>query len=291
MKLAYCVERLAAPGTIILNLPASLTQVFADKLATFSWLTRHSVATPFTTCVTDRDARRCLQTPKAHFCEVCSHSFSSGQNLPQPDSGYWVLKPRDGAGTDRVSVVQDAAVRHTIGIPGVKGANTAADRCAEPDFPWILQHRVHGAACSFGIIGRQGGLERLPVAEQWIDCHANRLSYRGGRIPAAESIAAAIEDVASRLVMALPPFRGYLGVDLVVDTAKNAAHVIEINPRLCTSFVGYHALFNLSSRGSLLNGNTPFPQPLLTSVTFQVPPTNQVPPTSRGDLGVICLGI
>ena len=51
-----------------------------------------------------------------------------------------------------------------------------------------------------------------------------------------------VERLALRVVDVLPPSVGYLGIDLVLGETEAADRIIEINPRLTTSYVGLSQL-------------------------------------------------
>jgi predicted ATP-grasp superfamily ATP-dependent carboligase len=61
-------------------------------------------------------------------------------------------------------------------------------------------------------------------------------SYGGGRTPLDHPLAMRAVQTAERTCQALPGLRGYIGVDLVLTELE--AVVIEVNPRLTTSYLG-----------------------------------------------------
>jgi hypothetical protein len=65
----------------------------------------------------------------------------------------------------------------------------------------------------------------------------------GGEIPLAIGLAERAEALAARAIAAMPPAVGFVGVDLVLGPAPDGSedYVIEINPRLTTSYVGLRA--------------------------------------------------
>ena len=86
------------------------------------------------------------------------------------------------------------------------------------------------------------------------------LAYIGGQIPCDARVGKIVTATGQQLAEALGAFSGYLGADIVVtesDRGEQTAHVIEINPRLCTSYVGYraHAVNNLMEILLLGNGD------------------------------------
>ena len=71
-----------------------------------------------------------------------------------------------------------------------------------------------------------------------------RFAYQGGSLPIGEACAGRAVEIAARAIASLPRPLGYLGVDLVLglDPDGRGDTVIEINPRLTTSYVGLRAL-------------------------------------------------
>jgi predicted ATP-grasp superfamily ATP-dependent carboligase len=78
-----------------------------------------------------------------------------------------------------------------------------------------------------------------------------RFHYRGGSAPMHDdALAERAVHIARRAVEAVPGLGGYVGVDLLLGDAADA--VIEINPRLTTSYVGLRALAADNLMGLLL---------------------------------------
>jgi len=147
-----------------------------------------------------------------------------------------VIKPRDGAGSWLTFAIRtlDANAWLKIGIEFHKAC--AADRA-------ILQPWIPGRAMSVGCICHPSGeVDLLPVACQ--NQGAN-FCYQGGTIPADISSDRVIE--IQQLVRStcrwIPGLQGYVGIDLVVpDLMSYPPVLVEINPRLTTSYVGYRQL-------------------------------------------------
>jgi hypothetical protein len=202
--LTRIVER---QGRLLLGPDAAAVRLMADKLATARCLEAAGVRTPRTEAVRFRTARRRLRA----------------RTLP------FVLKPRDGCGCRGIAVV-----RRRREIAGAIRAVRRATR--RPDF--LVQDHVRGESVSVSVIASAG---LLPLG-------LNRQRLRGGRTPAYDggetfyphrlapvALAAARAAIAA-VAGACPGVRGYVGVDLVLG-ARDAT-VIEINPRLTTSYVG-----------------------------------------------------
>lgn len=211
-----------------LNLSADPAAIFSDKLATARWLEQHGLPTP-QTWPASADVRRMLTEPAAGH--------------PERVACQGILKPRYGAGCDQVLLVPE--------LPETSLLNTNSD-----DAAWILQSRIRGRACSISLIGQ--GHHRpaliLPPGRQRIKADEDgKLHYHGGQIPCHPDFAPSILAVAEQFRTAFGPFRGWLGLDVVVEAAHSRhprATIIEVNPRLCTSCIGYRQLTseNLTQR-------------------------------------------
>lgn len=221
-----------------LNVPWSLAEIFTDKFATFLWLRRNGFETPETKTLCNDDADR-LQAESSAWLD----SLNSDSVDLTTIRNVGIIKPRDGVGCDGISLV-----------PMKKRRFDQRPLSHAADDPWILQPVLRGTACSIGLIG--GGSSNpttvmLP-AQQNLIVESGSLAYIGGQIPCDARVAEIVTAAGQQLADALGAFSGYLGADIVVtesDRGEQTAHVIEINPRLCTSYVGYRA----HSTGNLMS--------------------------------------
>lgn len=211
-----------------LNVPWTMAEVFSDKFRTSQWLQERGMATPPTKTLSQAAADE-LCAASRFVCEDSADGLPNSHELG-------ILKPRDGAGSDAISLLP------MDGAQFFEWPNS----CSADD-RWILQPFFPGIACSVGFIG--GGSRHsaliLPAGQQQICREGRMLHYCGGQIPCSAQLMPAVTEVSRRLVAALGAFSGYVGADIVVTRdgrGPAVAHVIEINPRLCTSYVGYRAL-------------------------------------------------
>ena len=88
----------------------------------------------------------------------------------------------------------------------------------------------------------------LPPAAQHLSTDG-RFHYVGGALPLPQPLAERAVRLGRRAVATLAGQRGYVGVDLVLGEPSDGSRdgVIEINPRLTTSYIGLRAL----ARGNL----------------------------------------
>jgi predicted ATP-grasp superfamily ATP-dependent carboligase len=139
----------------------------------------------------------------------------------------YVLKLRYGAGSQEMMVCTDSSTRMDI--------NYEAAGIGE----FILQPLIIGIPASVAFLIGPRRTHALPPAEQFVSVPGN-FRYLGGRAPLPTRIAERAERVARTAIDAVPGLHGYVGVDVVLGKAGDM--VIEINPRLTTSYVGLRAL-------------------------------------------------
>jgi predicted ATP-grasp superfamily ATP-dependent carboligase len=156
-----------------------------------------------------------------------------------------VVKPRDGAGSVNTFLVQDARELQARREELIARFNQAGQ---EP----IVQPFVEGRSLSTAALIDGDRIEVLPIGQQRIS-RGGCLHYEGGRIPACD-IPPALADEAAELVeracRSLPGLAGFIGVDLIAAAQEPRIRIVEVNPRLTTSYVGYRRLTreNLAAR-------------------------------------------
>src|SRR5262249_34011264 len=112
-----------------------------------------------------------------------------------------------------------------------------------PGAELLLQPWVPGTAASVAfLLGPRQEIPLAPAAQLLSD--DGRFRYLGGTAPLTPNLARRAVAVARNAIQAVPDLRGYVGVDLVLGDAADGSsdQVIEINPRLTTSYIGLRAL-------------------------------------------------
>jgi hypothetical protein len=143
-----------------------------------------------------------------------------------------VLKPRDGAGSQATFLVRSddelAAARGRAAEEGWRGE-------------LIVQPFVPGTPASIAFLLGPGQVVPLPPTQQILSADG-RLHYLGGRLPLPGGLARRAERLGRQAIAPVAGLRGYVGVDVVLGPTEADDCVIEINPRLTTSYVGLRAL-------------------------------------------------
>jgi predicted ATP-grasp superfamily ATP-dependent carboligase len=165
--------------------------------------------------------------------------LESDDSLPRDFQYPAVVKPVDGAGSQDTYLV-------------------SGPHDTPPEYAWPrrLERYMPGLPASVAVLCGPGGRVSLAPCKQRIS-EDGRLRYQGGELPLAPGLAERATALAERALSALPSTIGYVGVDIVLGRNPNGDEdaVIEVNPRLTTSYVGLRAasLQNLAKAMMLVN--------------------------------------
>ena len=180
--------------------------------------------------LSDKDAT-CRHLARAGLPVPEGLVIAPGDSLPQDFLYPAVLKPIDGAGSIDTSLVLDA---------------DAAAVIAPSDKRRRLERYVPGRPCSVVVLN--GTKERMVLTPCWQHLAENgTFAYEDGAIMGDEDAAYQATVLALAAAETLPDPFGYIGVDMVlsdlaaVDGMGDA--IIELNPRLTTSYVGLRHAF------------------------------------------------
>lgn len=175
--------------------------------------------------------------PAAGVAVPRGRSLGADEPLPQDFSYPAVLKPACGAGSCDVQRVDDAASVVQRTLPGT----------------WRLEELVSGASVSLALLNGPREIVALPAMHQRLG-GARGFAYLGGSGPLTAAWQCRAERLARAALAALPATRGYVGMDLVLGSADDGSgdYLIEINPRLTTSYVGLRQLCRSNLAGAML---------------------------------------
>lgn len=202
-------------GEKLLAMPPAFIDIAADKWATHRALVQRGVARPET------------------------HLVKRGQPLPPGRGGQLVVKPVDGCGSAGMRKLRSAS-------PAEFWTNGLGKRA-------IVEAYCPGVAASVALLCGPTAIYPLEACTQRLA--DNSFSYLGGACPLSAPLNERAQSLAKRAIEALPPARGYVGVDLVLGDAEDGSqdYVIEINPRLTTSYVGLRALSQTNLAQAMLD--------------------------------------
>lgn len=173
--------------------------------------------------------------------------FNPAGPLP-PLAGPIVLKPDDGAGCN-----------DTYFLPGLRAALDTWEAGGRPR-TMLLQPFVAGASASLSLLARDGRAVLLCVNRQKVAVDGEQLRFLGCVVNGFPELRTPLAGLVEQIAAALPGLWGYVGVDLVL-TASGPV-VIEVNPRLTTSYAGLAAALGVNPAAlvlALLDGENALP--------------------------------
>lgn len=137
-----------------------------------------------------------------------------------------VLKPDDGVGCEGVELIHGEEELGRV-------RRSAAGRSHR-----LIQPRLRGVAASVAVLVGPGVALPLAVASQRVRIGAT-FRYSGGEVPIESPLAGRARALAVQACRAIPGLAGYVGVDLILT--REGPVVVEVNPRLTTSYLGLRA--------------------------------------------------
>jgi predicted ATP-grasp superfamily ATP-dependent carboligase len=148
--------------------------------------------------------------------------------LKQEPSFPLVVKPQFGAGS-----------LHSFLLTSVEDLQKTEAELTACGMELIAQAFIAGQPLSVAAIVSRNGIEMFPLCTQNII--GKRLEYAGGTVPAIIERADAVVELAKCAIASVEGLHGYVGVDLILPS-DGPPLVVEINPRLTSSYHGYRRL-------------------------------------------------
>ena len=136
--------------------------------------------------------------------------------------GPVVVKPDDGAGCRQTYYFEESGV--------------AAEWLeANPESAYVVQPYLPGEALSLSLVCQSGRARVLSCNRQQVVVRESMFHFEGTEAGAGGD-GAAYQPLANAIARVLPGLWGYVGVDFIAT--RDGPAVMEINPRLTTSYVG-----------------------------------------------------
>ena len=221
------VESIELTGVTSLNCSSSFIRSVSDKICVIERAKELRLHTPETILFNSQDTIKEIKK-----------TVHSRLRLPL------VVKPVNGVGCAGLSVINDerllaSAVAKAIG--------------ASANSHFMVQKLIGGIAVSVTLLST--GKELLPVSLNWQDVimkpPLSASTYNGGQVPFDSLFKRDAFAAAEALVKSFDGFRGYVGVDMVL-TGREVV-IIEVNPRLTTSYVGMRRSLGINHGQTLID--------------------------------------
>ncbi len=197
-------------GKIWLGCSLDAIDVCGDKLKTYQFLHQNFLH------------QNNVPIPTFTLAELIAYDAKYPTILFSQNNQY-VCKPRVGAGCEDTCVFSNAQALFKFLQNGRAESH-------------IIQSFIQGESASLTMLCAHGKAHLLSCNAQKISIKNGEISYKGSAVNACKQHWAVFARVADFLAEKLIGLNGFIGVDVVFD--EKLMCVIDINPRLTTSYVG-----------------------------------------------------
>jgi len=222
-RLVECVE---AAGSASLNCAATAIEKVSNKYTIYDELKKIGIQMPDTLMVDS--------------CENIKKIKRTVSELGFP----LIFKPIDGIGCQGLSIIKN---EHQI--------TRALDKLMEESLGryFLAQKFINGTASSVSLISTGEKAFPLTLNEQIVTLSPpnSNSAYTGGIVPLHHPLLEEALETAQRTVELFKGLRGYIGVDMVLT--NDGPVVMEVNPRLTTSYIGLRKVINFNLAQAIIN--------------------------------------
>lgn len=224
---------------LLLGCPPSVIKIATSKLATYYALKSAGISV-----ISSYSAQ--------HWLNTDTYSLTN----------CWVIKPDDGVGCEDI-----------ICLSG-KTQVVAWLKQGGRQYTHIVQPLCVGESASLSMLCRKGEAWLLSCNRQKVVRVSGKFRFEGSAVNDFSQYWIKFEVLAQQIARALPDLNGYVGVDLMVEEGDSPnLTVLEINPRLTTSYVGLHEATGLNIASELLKltkDNEPYRLPKIAKNKVEI---------------------
>jgi predicted ATP-grasp superfamily ATP-dependent carboligase len=220
------VENIETSGGTSLSCEADAIRQISNKMAAYETLKKRGLKAPETVLL---DIHEKADTIKRLIKEL----------------GYPVVfKPLDGVSCGGLSIVKDEG--------DVAGAVKKVAR-ESMGKQFIAQRAVRGKAASACVISDGDKAVAVTLNRQLVALASpdEESKYFGGAVPFVHSLEKEALEAAARAVEGIRGLKGYVGIDMILT--EEDAIVLEVNPRLTTSYVGLRRVVNFNPAEAIVD--------------------------------------
>jgi len=184
-----------------------------------------------------------VSTPDSLAFNVYDDMFETSRIIAERIGFPAVFKPENDAGMAGLSLVESKA-EITAAIKKITRESTS-DR-------FVAQQHVKGVPASVSLIstGKEAVSISLNKQKVTLSSPYSASTYEGGEVPFESQLKNETMSAAKRVVESYKELKGYIGVDFVLT--KETPVVIEINPRLTTSYIGLREVTQFNPAEAML---------------------------------------
>jgi hypothetical protein len=240
------VELVEKTGKVSINCESNTISKVANKIVLYQVLKTNHLAIPKTLSLRVND-------------DLAKVKRAIKNKLSYPV----VFKPVDGVSCGGLSFVKGESQVEKA-VEKIKAAS------AEENF--VVQEFIEGESASVSLLCAKGKVFAISLNQQTtrVGAPEEASCYEGGSVPFDHPLRQEAFTMAEKVVGCFEGLRGYVGVDLVLS--KDKVFVVDVNPRLTTSYVGLSrvASFNVAETivNAIMKGEFPIKPETTGHVSF-----------------------
>jgi len=220
------VENIEASGGTSLNCEAEAIKRVSNKMTAYETI-----------------KKRGLKVPETVLVDI--HEKTENIKRLTKELGYpLVVKPLDGVSCGGLSVIKDEGE--------IAGAvkKVARESMSEQ---FIAQELIRGKAASACVISIGDKAVAVTLNRQLVSLASpdKESGYYGGAAPFDHSLEKEALNAAERAVEGIEGLKGYVGVDMILTEEEPI--LLEVNPRLTTSYVGLRRIVNFNPAEAIVD--------------------------------------
>jgi tyramine---L-glutamate ligase len=214
-KVLYKFTKVAEDmGKTLLSMNSSPILLGSSKFQTYNFFKNSGILTPKTFYIKNFNYKISMEDLRKSYHLIHSPA---------------ILKPEDGVGAESVYLIRNERDLENI--------ISKEKQYLDGNRDYVLQEYINGTDLSASIIKQENQLIILSINSQKIKLIKNKINYLGGMTPAENSDHIKKEIIELTENLDLTKFKGYFGIDFI-RMADGKIYLIEINPRLTTSYLG-----------------------------------------------------
>ena len=185
--------------------------------------------------VTSEKLTTCLALQKAGISTIPTHTYDDWKKTDIT----WLAKPNDGAGCgDTVCFDNSDELQDWFAQNGRRHTH-------------VIQAYQEGTPASISCVMHQGKAEVLSCNTQLVSVENKALAFKGCVVNGMKAHWQQFQTIAQKVAQAMPDLAGYVGIDVIVTSREIC--VVEINPRLTTSYAGLHKATGVNLAELIIN--------------------------------------
>lgn len=176
----------------------------------------------------------------AGILTISTYTADEFLQLESNQNSAYVIKPFDGAGCE-----------NTFYFANQADVSVWLQQHQHQWHKFVVQPYQIGTPASISILCKDGDAWLLSCNQQTTKIANSEITYQGSVVNGLTQYQPLFSQLAKKIASVIPSLNGYVGVDVIVDNTD--VYVVEINPRITTSYIGLRESIGLNPAQLILD--------------------------------------